>query len=107
MECLAPRSRRGELDDSDDHEPGNAPGLSSRVVGEKTSFTLSFVGVHPGGGSCFFAAQAVTLACRMFLLVAVRIGRYCDRSKNEDGRETRTRSKGFTSSQDRNFRLAL
>jgi hypothetical protein len=57
---LAPKSRCGELDDSDDHEPGNAPGFSSRVVGEKTSFTLSFVGVHPGGGRFLLAAQAVT-----------------------------------------------
>jgi hypothetical protein len=62
MWCLAPKSRGGGLDDSVDHEPGNAPGFSSRVVGEKTSFTLSFVGVHPGGGSCLVAAQAVTVA---------------------------------------------
>lgn len=59
---MAPKSISGELDEFDDHDLGNAPGFSSRVVGEKTSFTLSFVGVHPGGGSCLFAAQADTTA---------------------------------------------
>ena len=57
----------------DDHEPGNAPGLSSRVVGEKTSFTLSFVFVHPGGGSCFFTAQADTAAGGIILLVVMKM----------------------------------
>lgn len=43
--------------------PGNAPGFSSRVVGEKTSFTDSLIGDHPGGGSCFFAAHEATPIC--------------------------------------------
>ena len=42
------------------HFPGNALGFSSRVVGEKM-LTSSASGVHPGGGSFFAAAQAVTI----------------------------------------------
>jgi hypothetical protein len=41
--------------------PGNAPGLSSRVVGEKTLSTDSLVDVQPAGGSCFAAAHADTM----------------------------------------------
>ena len=39
---------------------GDALGLSSRVLGEKTVFTSSERGVQPGGGRRFTAAQAVT-----------------------------------------------
>jgi hypothetical protein len=42
------------------HLPGNALGLSSRVVGEKTELTSSVSFVQPGGGSFFAAAHADT-----------------------------------------------
>ena len=48
-------SSRGDF-----HAPGNAPGLSWRVVGEKTEVTSSSSFVQPGGGSFFAAAQADT-----------------------------------------------
>lgn len=52
----------GELESSGVQAPGNAPGFSSRVVGEKTWSTDSWIDVHPGGGSCFAAAHADTAA---------------------------------------------
>ena len=42
------------------HLPGNALGLSSRVVGEKTELTSSVSFVQPGGGSFLAAAHADT-----------------------------------------------
>ena len=62
MKCLAPKSGLRELESSGFQAPGNAPGFISRVVGEKTWLTKSFVDVHPGGGSCFAVAQADTTA---------------------------------------------
>lgn len=60
MLCLEPKSACTELEEAGVQAPGNAPGLSSLVVGEKTLLTSSSRRVQPGGGSCFFAAQADT-----------------------------------------------
>ena len=60
MECTAPRSTHSGSEYEAVHEPGNAPGFSSRVVGEKTVLTSSAKGVQPGGGIHFAAAQADT-----------------------------------------------
>ena len=60
IECFAPRSALLESVRGGVQRPGNALGFSSRVVGEKTVFTSSESGVHPGGGSFFSAAHADT-----------------------------------------------
>ena len=50
-----------ELERGGVHSPGNAPGLSSRVLGAKTELTSSSSFVQPGGGSFFAATHAVTI----------------------------------------------
>ena len=61
IECFDPVSARSASVGSGVQLPGNAPGLSSLVVGEKTLLTSSARGVHPGGGSFFAAAHADTV----------------------------------------------
>jgi hypothetical protein len=57
---VAPRSAMSEPERGGVHLPGDALGLSSRDVGEKTELTSSASFVQPSGGSFFAAAQAVT-----------------------------------------------
>jgi len=64
MPCFDPKSALTELDAAAVQAPGNAPGFSSLVVGEKMLLTSSSSLVQPGGGSCFFAAQADTDSVR-------------------------------------------
>ena len=60
MECAAATSALSVDSRGGVQAPGNALGINSRVVGEKTLVTSSASGVQPGGGRRFAAAQADT-----------------------------------------------
>ena len=78
----------------------SVPFLRALLVGEKTPPTLSFVFVHPDGGSFLAAAQAVTVANER--AVSTEIG-LCERR----AAEILTGSQRFSTCYDCDFRLAL